>query len=256
MPQVYKDRILKFLRHEEYQPLKLPQLARALGVGADAYAQFKTAFEELRRAGHVIIGGGNLITLPSMAGQVVGTFRANPKGFGFVCPLEPNAHGDLFIPPDSTGDAMNGDTVLAKVNRRGKRGPEVRYTGEILEVLERANNRFGGTLVRHPEAWIVQPDGNRFIEPIVAITRSSGPTSIDSGAPPRRQSMRRHPSAVATRVSPVTQGFEAWMRPSASSIARGPSCTPRTPRPPPFGPSPARDSGHRPCGAGRCCGCG
>jgi len=167
MAQVYKDRIFKFLKREEYQPLKLAHLAKALGVGEDAYAEFKTAFDELRRAGHVVMGAGNLITLPSMAGQVVGTFRANPKGFGFVCPLEPNAHGDLFIPPDSTGDAMNGDTVLAKVNRKGKRGPEIRYTGEILEVLERANNRFVGTLVRHPEAWIVQPDGSRFVEPIV-----------------------------------------------------------------------------------------
>ena len=167
MPQVYKDRILKFLKRQEYQPLKLAQLARALGVSEDAYTEFKTAFDELGQAGHVIIGAGNLVTLPSMAGQVVGIFRANRKGFGFVCPLEPNAHGDLFIPPDSTGDAMNGDTVLAKVKRKGKRGPEMRYTGEILDVIERANNRFVGTLTQHPEAWIVQPDGSRFIEPIV-----------------------------------------------------------------------------------------
>ncbi|MGE5297477.1 MAG: ribonuclease R [Solirubrobacterales bacterium] len=167
MPQVYKDRILKFLKREEYQPLKLAHLAKALGVADDAYSVFKVAFDELRRAGHIVIGPGDLITLPAMATQVVGVFRANPKGFGFVCPLEPNAHGDLFIPPDATADAMNGDTVLAKVNRKGKRGLEVRYTGEVLEILERANNQFVGTLVRHPEAWIVQPDGTRFVEPIV-----------------------------------------------------------------------------------------
>ncbi|NLH41504.1 MAG: ribonuclease R [Planctomycetes bacterium] len=167
MPQVYMDRILKFLKREEYQPLKVAQLAKALGVAEDAYTEFKAAFDELRRAGHIVIGSGNLVTLPAMGSQVVGVFRANPKGFGFVCPLEPNAHGDLFIPPDATADAMNGDTVLAKVNRKGKRGLEVRYTGEVLEILERANNRFVGTLMRHPEGWIVQPDGSRFVEPIV-----------------------------------------------------------------------------------------
>ncbi|HQG49723.1 MAG TPA: hypothetical protein PK373_11585, partial [Sedimentisphaerales bacterium] len=145
MPQVYKDRILRFLQREEYQPLKVAQLARALGVDDDAYTEFKMAFDELRRAGHIVIGAGNLVALPAMAAQVVGVFRANPKGFGFVCPLEPNAHGDLFIPPDATADAMNGDTVLAKVNRKGKRGLETRYTGEVLEILERANNRFVGT---------------------------------------------------------------------------------------------------------------
>jgi len=167
MPQVYKNRILKFLKREEYQPLKLAQLARALGVGEADSPAFQTAFEELRRAGHVIVGAGNVIMLPSIAGQVVGHFRKNPRGFGFVSPLEPNAHGDLFVPPDSTGNAMTGDVVMAKVNRKGRRGPDVRYTGEIIDVLERANNRFVGTLIHSPEAWLVQPDGTSFVEPIV-----------------------------------------------------------------------------------------
>lgn len=167
MPQVYKDRILKFLKREEYQPLKLAQLAAALGVDKDAYPAFQQAFDELRQAGRVVVGAGNVIMLPSIAGQVVGRFRGNPKGFGFVCPLEPNAHGDLFIPPAGTGDAMTGDIVVAKVNRQGRRGAEARYTGEIITVMERANNRFVGTLTRHPEAWLVQPDGSSFIEPIV-----------------------------------------------------------------------------------------
>jgi len=167
MPSVFRDRIIKLLKHADYAPVKVAHLAKALGVESDAYPEFKTAFDELRRAGHVVIGSGNLVTLPAMAGQVVGTFRANPKGFGFIVPQETNTHGDLFVPPGGTADAMTGDTVLAKVTRKGKRGGETRYTGEILEVLERANNQFIGTLVRHPEAWLVQPGGKRFFEPIV-----------------------------------------------------------------------------------------
>ena len=89
-----------------------------------------------------------------------------PPGFGFVVPLEANAYGDLFIPPDATADAMTGDRVLAKATRKGVREGQDRYTGEILEVLERANNQFVGTLIRHPESWIVQPDGSGFVEPI------------------------------------------------------------------------------------------
>ncbi len=166
MPEVFKNQIIKLLKHGDYEPLKLSQLARTLGVSSEDYPQFKEAFDQLRQAGHVVIGARNLVSLPALAGQIVGTFRANPRGFGFIVPLEPNAHGDLFIPPDSTADAMSGDVVIATVKRKGKRGGQMRYTGEIIEVLERARNRFVGTLVKHPEAWLVQPDGKSFLEPI------------------------------------------------------------------------------------------
>jgi ribonuclease R len=166
MPEVFKNQIIRLLKHGDYEPLKLSQLAKTLGVSSEDYPQFKEAFDQLRQAGHVVIGARNLISLPALAGQIIGTFRANPRGFGFIVPREPNSHGDLFVPPDATGDAMSGDIVVAKVKRKGKRGGEMRYTGEIIEVLERARNRFVGTLVKHPEAWLVQPDGKSFLEPI------------------------------------------------------------------------------------------
>jgi len=155
MPEIYKKQIIKLLKHDDYLPQKLSQLAKTLGVRSEDYPQFKEAFEQLRQAGHVVIGARNLVTLPSLSGQMVGTFRANPRGFGFITPLEPNSHGDLFIPPSDKADAMTGDIVLAKVKRKGKRGGEMRYSGVIIEVLERAQNRFVGTLVKHPESWMV-----------------------------------------------------------------------------------------------------
>ncbi len=166
MAEIFKERIIKLLKHTDYRPLKLSQLAKALGVSSEDYPQFKSAFDQLRQAGHVMIGARNLVSLPSLAGQIVGTFRANPRGFGFVTPREPNSHGDLFIRPTATGDAMTGDIVIVKVKRQGKRGGQMQYSGEVIEVLERAQNRFVGTLLKHPEAWIVQPDGSSFFEPI------------------------------------------------------------------------------------------
>jgi len=166
MAEIYKERIIKLLRHPDYTPLKPARLAKALGVSSEDYEQFKLAFEQLRQAGHVVVGARNLISLPAMAGQLVGTFRANPKGFGFVTPLEPNSHGDLFIPPDVTAEAMTGDIVAAKVVKKGRRGGQMRYSGRVVEILQRAQNKFVGTLVKHPDGWIMQPDGTGFVEPI------------------------------------------------------------------------------------------
>ena len=166
MPEIFKTRIVKVLKHADYRPLRLAQLAKTLGVSSEDYPQFKAAFDQLRQAGHVVIGARNLVSLPSLAGKITGTFRSNPKGFGFVIPLEPHAHGDLFIPPKFTAEAMTGDIVMAKVKKQGKRGSEMRLAGEIVEILERAQNKFVGTLSKGPDEWIVQPDGTSFFEPI------------------------------------------------------------------------------------------
>jgi ribonuclease R len=166
MPEILKERIIKFLKHPDYTPLKLSQLAKALGVSSEDYPSFKSAFDQLRRAGRIVTGERNLVNLPALSGRVIGTFRANPKGFGFVTPLEPAAHGDLFIPPNETAAAMTGDIVAAKVVKKGKRAGQMRYRGKIVEVLERTQNKFVGTLVKHAEGWVVQPDGTAFTEPI------------------------------------------------------------------------------------------
>jgi len=166
MPEVFKKRIIKLLKHPDYTPLKLAPLAKALGVSSEDYPQFKAAFEELRRAGHVVIGARNLVSLPPLSGRIIGTFRANPKGFGFVTPLDPNTHGDLFIPPGATAKAMTGDIVAAKVAKEGKRAGQMRYSGKVVEILERAQNKFVGTLMKRPEGWVLEPDGKGFIEPI------------------------------------------------------------------------------------------
>jgi ribonuclease R len=166
MAEIFKNQIIKLLKHSDYTPVKLAKLGKALGVSPEDYPQFKEAFDQLRQAGHVVIGAKNLVSLPSLAGEIAGTFRSNPRGFGFVTPREPNSHGDLFIPPSATGEAMAGDIVLVKVKRQGKRDGQMRYSGEVIEIIERAQNRFVGTLMKHPEAWIVQPDGKSFVDPI------------------------------------------------------------------------------------------
>jgi len=173
MPEIFKDKILKLLNHRDYTPLKLSQLAKALNVGPDEYPQFRLAFAELKKTGRLAVTSEKLISLPAVTNRVIGTFRANPKGFGFVSPLEPNAQGDLFIPPKSVSDAMTGDIVeaiVSKSRRRPKRYSQpdrkTLYSGQIVRILERAQNRFVGTLQKTPEGWLVMPDGSSYLDPI------------------------------------------------------------------------------------------
>ncbi len=167
MPERYAEAIIKYLADRDYQPLKPRQLARQMGVDEADYGSFRQAVKVLRDGGRVVLGAKNSLTLPEMSGKVVGTFRANPRGFGFVIPESPNSHGDLFIPPDAKGDAMTGDTVAARVFKRGKRGGEMIYHGKIVKILLRGSSKIVGTLDQTDGAWFVLPDGKAAVAPVV-----------------------------------------------------------------------------------------
>src|SRR5512146_575210 len=111
MPDRFAEAILKYLSSRDYQPLKMRQLARVMGVSDEDYGTFRLAVKQLQDTGRVVMGAKDALTLPAIPSRFVGFFRANPRGFGFVVPQTPNAHGDLFIPPDATGGAMTGDLV-------------------------------------------------------------------------------------------------------------------------------------------------
>jgi ribonuclease R len=167
MPDRYKEAILEHLAGREYTPVKPRQLARRLNVSEEQYGTFREAVKQLRDSGRIVKGSKNALTLPEMGDRVVGHFRSNPKGFGFVIPEEPNAHGDLFIPPGNGADAMNGDLVEARTYKRGKRGGETAYAGEIVKIVKRGENRYVGTLDQAGEQWFVRPDGKHMTTPII-----------------------------------------------------------------------------------------
>ena len=167
MPERYVDAILKHLSGRSYQPLKPRQLARQMGVAESEYGSFREAVKQLRDQGRVVLGARNAVTLPEMSSRVVGTFRLNPRGFGFVIPETPNAHGDLFVPKEDTGGALTGDLVVARTRKRGKRGGETAYSGVIVEIVERGTNRFVGALEQAEGTWFVIPDGTSMTVPIV-----------------------------------------------------------------------------------------
>ena len=160
------ERILKFVAHSEYRPRQGRALARAMGVAEDEYGDFHDAVKALMKSGRVVMGARNALMLPEPGGTVFGEFRANPRGFGFVIPDSPHAHGDLYVPEAHTRGALTGDTVRATMRKRGKRGGKMLYEGRIVEIVARGDSRFVGELQRELGQWFVRPDGNTFHGPI------------------------------------------------------------------------------------------
>src|SRR5437016_4700809 len=174
----YRRRLLDHLRHESYTPRRLDQLAQDLQV-EDA-AEFGEAVEQLADEGVIDVSESGLVTLPSVGeqgGEIEGTFKKNPKGFGFVQTDDPLHEGDLFIPAEMTGDALTGDRVRARVRRDKRRaggstggfgaGGRSPYVGEIVGVISRKRSQFTGELRRQGGQWLVFPDGRELREPVI-----------------------------------------------------------------------------------------
>ena len=165
----YERRLLDHLRHESYAPATVSNLARDLGVPPEEHDALEAAVEDLRDRGVLEVDPSGRVQLPRMEGQVTGVFRKHVRGFGFLIPDNHFREGDLFIPPDSVGDALSGDRVRAVVNR-SRRGGESDVTGAIVAVLERKRSSFTGELVQRGGpggAWLVMPDGRELTQPIV-----------------------------------------------------------------------------------------
>ncbi len=165
--ELLKRQILRILTRKDYKPTAPPRLAETIGLGREQYRDFQAALEQLRELGQITIDARKNVSLPAISNRVIGTFRANQRGFGFIIPLEPNAGGDLYVAPDDTAGAMNNDIVAASVVKRTLRGRQSRYAGAITEIIERAAQRFVGALAKHNNLWLVQPEGKGFYAPVI-----------------------------------------------------------------------------------------
>ncbi|MGH8596301.1 MAG: hypothetical protein ACREXT_06555, partial [Gammaproteobacteria bacterium] len=134
------------------------------------YPTFRDALRELMHQGRVVLGSRGAIVMPAARTArdgFIGIYRHNKRGFGFVVPTDPTTREDLYIPPGENAGAISGDTVRARITSKGQRDGRAIYTGAIVEIIERGNSRFVGSLAKHHGQWVVHPDGNAFTQPIL-----------------------------------------------------------------------------------------
>ena len=167
MPSKFKQRLIKHLKHESYTPAGAETLADELRIPDEDRDDFLREVAEMADRGEVALGDEGGVTLPPIGREVVGRFKKHAKGFGFIIPNDPTTHGDLFVPPGQTGEALTGDEVRAEVVRdnRGRRKGSV--SGRIVEILNRKQAAFTGQVYREGGHWWAKTDGKVLPEPVV-----------------------------------------------------------------------------------------
>ncbi len=171
-----EKKILEHVASAGYRPQQPRKLADELELAEPSYQQFRTALRDLMHQGRIILGARGAIMPPSSTqgrNEIIGTFRQNRKGFGFVIPTDPSSHADLYIGRGENGTALTGDVVRARIIHRGERDGKSLCEGRIVEILKRGKNRFVGSLLRQDHTWLVMPDGNTLPEPILTPDAAS-----------------------------------------------------------------------------------
>jgi len=165
-----REKILDHLRSHHYRPMRLRRLARFFDVTEEDYPGFRALVKRLVREGEVAVGARGKLVPPERkkrrrkeTGLVRGRFSRAARGFGFVEPEPGDATTggeDIYIPARHTSDAVTGDLVLAKVDRKTRRG----YSGRVVEVVERGQTRYVGNYLVTDSGPIVRPDGGVLLQ--------------------------------------------------------------------------------------------
>lgn len=167
---------------KEYQPMRAKELAVLLQIPAGKREELHKILDMLLEEGKISINKRGRYEAVRNSGikreretekkQVksdrkkgqyyTGTFISHPRGFGF---LEiPEAEEDIFIPEESIGTALHGDTVQIVVKKDRKDGK--RCEGEVVKVLERGTREVVGTYQKYDGFGFVVTDNQRFLKDV------------------------------------------------------------------------------------------
>lgn len=177
-----KKIVYEIMCYKEYQPMRAKELAVLLQIPAGKREELHKILDMLLEEGKISINKRGRYEAVRNSGikreretekkQVksdrkkgqyyTGTFISHPRGFGF---LEiPEAEEDIFIPEESIGTALHGDTVQIVVKKDRKDGK--RCEGEVVKVLERGTREVVGTYQKYDGFGFVVTDNQRFLKDV------------------------------------------------------------------------------------------
>lgn len=108
---------------------------------------------------------------------IVGTFKGNDKGFGFVERID-RKEDDFYVYHMNVNGALDGDLVHCKITRKKQNNKKAEV--KVLKILEGGRSKYIGTFYDNGENGFVQLDNRKIPEPIfVSARRRNGAQDED-----------------------------------------------------------------------------
>ncbi len=163
------EKILKVFREAQH-PLLLAELADLLGERRSKRQLLEERLQELIADGELVALEGGRYGLTAAMNLIVGKVSVHPDGFAFVTPEADVEAGDVFVNPGNLKEALHGDKVVVRLERRGRRGKK---EGRIIRVLERKLKRIVGVLQEAGGRYFVAPEDEHLLFDLVIPTDRS-----------------------------------------------------------------------------------
>ncbi len=159
-----KKVIYDLICDELYVPMKFKELAVLLQVPKDQREELRKVCEELEQEGKIHLTKKGKYC-KGEARRLIGTYRANQRGFGFV--VLPDESPDIYIGEENTGGAFDGDEVEAVVTKEPGESDKKRE-GRIVRIISRGITRVVGLYRKKPKTdyGFVLPDNQRMLKDI------------------------------------------------------------------------------------------
>lgn len=168
-----KETITQFINDENYVPMRKKDIAAVLGIPKSDMDELSAILSELESEGKIILSSKNRYIAVDSSDVISGIFDATMRGFGFVCR---DGEDDIFIPPDDTKGAMDGDTVL--VRKAHPKSNEKRPEGKIIKIITHAHETLVGTYHNQRNFGFVAVDDTKITDDIF-ISKSHNANAKD-----------------------------------------------------------------------------
>ncbi len=104
--------------------------------------------------------------------KIIGEFRANEKGFGFVQP-EDKEKEEIFIPKQYVNDALNEDIVEVEIDDKTSLNSK-KLEGKIKRIVRRGKQTLVGIFQKSQNFGFVIPDDKKFATDIFISKKHFG----------------------------------------------------------------------------------
>ena len=170
---ISRENVLTLMNHEDYKAMGYKDMLYLFALhNKKEKKALKEILHGLLEENKVMQNKKGKYILPDPDKYVKGTLQGHAKGFGFVIPEDSIFGTDIFISPADLMDAMDGDKVLVKINR--KSGSNKSAEGEIIQIIERKSQLIVGTYEDNRNFGFVVPDNKKIFRDIYIPKSSTG----------------------------------------------------------------------------------